>query len=104
MRSMYSNTNFGVAESNAMWIIDTWLYALGLQAGNPTYEGGSCREVSSDFINRLKDAFDTMIVFKDLQQNNFISSFTGSCISCNTDDCLYSTRHSQKLPGHKHGG
>jgi len=69
------NTNFGVAESNAMWIIDTWLYALGLQAGSPTYEGGSCREVSSDFINRLKDAFDTMIVFKDLQQNNFISSF-----------------------------
>ena len=28
-----------------------------------------------DFINRLKDAFDTMVVFKDLQQNNFISSF-----------------------------
>ena len=27
-----------------------------------------------DFINRLKDAFDTMVVFKDLQQNNFISS------------------------------
>lgn len=27
------------------------------------------------FVNRLKDAFDTMVVFKDLQQNNFISSF-----------------------------
>ena len=28
-----------------------------------------------DFINRLKDAFDTMVVFKDLKQNNFISYF-----------------------------
>lgn len=32
-------------------------------------------EKKEDFINRLKDAFDTMVVFKDLQQNNFISSF-----------------------------
>lgn len=69
------NTNFGVAESNAMWIIDTWLYALNLQVGNYASESGSCSEANSDFINRLKDAFDTMIVFKDLQQNNFISSF-----------------------------
>lgn len=69
------NTNFGVAESNAMWIIDMWLYALNLQFGNYHPESGSCSEVNSDFINRLKDAFDTMIVFKDLQQNNFISSF-----------------------------
>lgn len=30
---------------------------------------------NEDFINRLKDAFDTMVVFKDLQQSNFISSF-----------------------------
>lgn len=32
-------------------------------------------EGNSDFINRLKDAFDIMVVFKNLQQNNFISSF-----------------------------
>ncbi len=32
-------------------------------------------EADSDFVERLKDAFDTMVVFKDLQQNNFISSF-----------------------------
>ena len=35
----------------------------------------SHKEENDDFINRLKDAFDTMVVFKDLQQNNFISSF-----------------------------
>ena len=27
------------------------------------------------FLERLKDCFDTMVVYKDLNQNNFISSF-----------------------------
>ena len=31
--------------------------------------------VDQSFIERLKDAFDTMVVFKDLKQSNFISSF-----------------------------
>lgn len=35
----------------------------------------SLEEEKGDLITRLKDAFDTMVVFKDLQQNNFISSF-----------------------------
>lgn len=69
------NASFGVAESNALWIMDTWMYALELQPESASSAGESCGEVDDDFINRLKDAFDTMIVFKDLQQNNFISSF-----------------------------
>ncbi len=66
---------YGVAESNAMWIVETWMAAFGRLGSieDNGYEEAS--EVSDDFINRLKDAFDTMVVFKDLQQNNFISSF-----------------------------
>jgi ATP-dependent Lon protease len=30
---------------------------------------------SDEFVNKLKDNFDEMVVFKDLQKNNFISSF-----------------------------
>ena len=30
---------------------------------------------SEDFINRLRDAFDEMVLFKDLKKSNFISSF-----------------------------
>ncbi len=30
---------------------------------------------SEEFINRLKDAFDEMVVYKDLEKSNFISSF-----------------------------
>ena len=67
--------DYGIAESNAMWIIETWMCALGLMGySGSDGEGNSC-EIDADFINRLKDAFDTMVVFKDLQQNNFISSF-----------------------------
>ena len=31
--------------------------------------------VPETFVDRLKDCFDTMVVFKDLNKNNFISSF-----------------------------
>ncbi len=65
-------TEFGTAESNALWIVETWMYALGLYG--PAIENGR-EEIDPDFLNRLKDAFDTMVVFKDLQQNNFISAF-----------------------------
>ena len=30
---------------------------------------------NEDFINRLRDAFDEMVLFKDLKKSNFISSF-----------------------------
>ena len=30
---------------------------------------------SEEFINRLKDAFDEMVLYKDLKKSNFISSF-----------------------------
>ena len=30
---------------------------------------------SSEMIERLKDSFDEMVVYKDLQKSNFISSF-----------------------------
>ena len=32
-------------------------------------------EETGSFITRLKDCFDTMVVYKDLNKNNFISSF-----------------------------
>ena len=32
-------------------------------------------ENNSDIVNRLKDSFDEMMVFKDLKKSNFISSF-----------------------------
>ena len=28
-----------------------------------------------DFVERLKDAYDEMVVYKDLKKSNFISSF-----------------------------
>ena len=30
---------------------------------------------SADFIDRLRDAFDEMVLYKDLKKSNFISSF-----------------------------
>ena len=30
---------------------------------------------SEDFVQKLQDAFDTMVVYKDLKKSNFISSF-----------------------------
>lgn len=67
--------DFGVAESNALWVIETWVNALYLGVGSQRdcYHGPG--EAEDDFVERLKDAFDTMVVYKDLQQNNFISSF-----------------------------
>lgn len=67
--------DYGIAESNVLWIMETWMAAFGLLDSAEDTESGNAKEVSDDFINRLKDAFDTMVVFKDLQQNNFISSF-----------------------------
>lgn len=32
-------------------------------------------ENNSDIVNRLRDSFDEMVVFKDLKKSNFISSF-----------------------------
>ena len=66
--------DFGITEGNAIWVVDTWLAALGLgdEVGS---DGGSSSEVDASFVERLKDCFDTMVVYKDLNQNNFISSF-----------------------------
>ena len=66
--------DFGITEGNAIWVVDTWLAALGLgdEVGS---DGGSNSELDASFVERLKDCFDTMVVYKDLNQNNFISSF-----------------------------
>ena len=37
--------------------------------------GDSSSNIESSFVERLKDCFDTMVVYKNLNQNNFISSF-----------------------------
>ena len=66
--------DFGVSENNAAWVVDTWLAAFepGAEAGAG---GGSSSELDTSFVQRLKDCFDTMVVYKDLNRNNFISSF-----------------------------
>lgn len=66
---------YGVAESSSMWIIEAWLGAFGLKHSVGTVERCLSCGVGDDFITRLKDAFDTMVVFKNLQRSNFISSF-----------------------------
>lgn len=66
--------DFGITEGNAIWVVDTWLAAFGL-GDEADAEGGSSSEMDASFIERLKDCFDTMVVYKDLNQNNFISSF-----------------------------
>ena len=58
--------------------MDEFIVNKNITANNrPNFEEkqGAYKEENEDFINRLKDAFDTMVVFKDLQQNTFISSF-----------------------------
>lgn len=68
------NADFGITTANAEWVINTWLDALGLDyPGRILKEGSS--ENSDSMVERLKDCFDTMVVYKDLKQNNFISSF-----------------------------
>lgn len=64
---------FGITEVNAAWVVDTWLEALRLSEGIAASEENGERDAS--FVERLKDCFDTMVVYKDLNQNNFISSF-----------------------------
>lgn len=64
--------NFGITESNAEWVVNTWMVALHLR--NSANEELSA-ERDTSFVERLKDCFDTMVVYKDLNQNNFISSF-----------------------------
>ena len=63
---------FGLTEENAQWVIETWLEALGRK--KPTEQTKKAEEDPS-FVERLKDCFDAMVVYKDLNQNNFISSF-----------------------------
>jgi len=65
--------DFRITEANSAWVVDTWLAALRLSAGENSESGSNERDVS--FVERLKDCFDTMVVYKDLNQNNFISSF-----------------------------
>ena len=67
------NTDFGITAGNAEWVIETWMEALGL-AGSKSV-ASSNNEAGDEFVERLKDCFDTMVVYKDLTQNNFISSF-----------------------------
>lgn len=64
--------DFGITESNAEWVVETWRVAMRLN--NPIAEAARS-ERSDSFVERLKDCFDTMVVYKDLNQNNFISSF-----------------------------
>lgn len=64
--------DFGISEGNAVWVVDTWLAVLGLSSGA---DGASRDEHDAYFTERLKDCFDAMVVYKDLNQNNFISSF-----------------------------
>ena len=65
--------DFGITEGNAIWVVDTWMAALRL--GVAEESGGEGGEYDASFVERLKDCFDTMVVYKDLNQNNFISSF-----------------------------
>ena len=63
--------NFGITQENAEWVVETWLEAFGIS--NHTEAKNEERDAS--FTERLKDCFDTMVVYKDLNQNNFIASF-----------------------------
>lgn len=65
--------DFGITEGNAIWVVDTWMEALQLGV-DVNFDAGSVGYDES-FIERLKDCFDTMVVYKDLNKNNFISSF-----------------------------
>lgn len=64
--------DFGITEGNAAWVMDTWMAALSLTEGADDAAAG---ERDASFIERLKDCFDTMVVYKDLNHGNFISSF-----------------------------
>ena len=65
--------DFGIQEDEAVWIVDTWTAALCTGVGGLTDEVEGI--FNSSVIERLKDCFDIMVVYKDLNQNNFISSF-----------------------------
>lgn len=67
--------DYGITEDNAVWIVDTWLFALNLRSESDGVEEIDKAEDEASFVERLKDCFDTMVVYKDLNQNNFISSF-----------------------------
>lgn len=66
---------YGITEANAGWIVDTWMEALGIGPNEPPAGSAAISERDASFVERLKDCFDTMVVYKDLNQNNFISSF-----------------------------
>lgn len=67
--------DYGITTTNAEWIVQTWMTALGLSTTIEKEIIGANNEQSQDFVERLKDCFDTMVVYKDLKQSNFISSF-----------------------------
>lgn len=67
--------DYGITTTNAEWIVQTWMTALGLSTTIEKEILGANNEQSQDFVERLKDCFDTMVVYKDLKQSNFISSF-----------------------------
>lgn len=58
-------------------LIAIGVVVLGIAVGpNESHaESAAISERDASFVERLKDCFDTMVVYKDLNQNNFISSF-----------------------------
>lgn len=67
--------NYGITQENAEWVVDAWLFALHLTGDEAELNDENSAELEASFVERLKDCFDTMVVYKDLNQNNFISSF-----------------------------
>ena len=66
--------DFEIPAGNALWVINTWLAVFGL-CDKSGKEENLISERDASFVERLKDCFDTMVVYKDLNKNNFISSF-----------------------------
>lgn len=65
--------DYGITEGNAAWVVDTWMAAFDM--GTVDRTKGIVVEQDTSFVERLKDCFDTMVVYKDLNKNNFIASF-----------------------------
>lgn len=66
--------SFGITEENAAWVIDTWCAVLRIAPAGPP-AGAHKGAGDASFVERLKDCFDTMVVYKDLPKNQFISTF-----------------------------
>ena len=65
--------DYGITQSNARWIVETWLAGLGLTEIAKVDEEKDTQ--SAEFIEKFKDCFDAMVLYKDLNKSNFISSF-----------------------------